>query len=114
MKILFVEDNLRFVRVAAGQFLKSHEIINATSVAQGLEQLEQQVFEVVLIDYDLPDGKGDAIAAIASKLTKKPFIVAVSSHEMGNIALRKAGANAICSKMNFSAISSILERGLSA
>ena len=110
MKILFVEDNVRFVRLATSQFLSSHEIVHATSVAQGLEALKHQTFDAVLVDYDLPDGKGDAVAKFAAQLTKKPWIVAVSSHEMGNLALQSAGADAICSKMKFSAIVSILEK----
>jgi CheY-like chemotaxis protein len=109
MKILFVEDNARFARLAMTQFLAPHEVVLVPSVAEALEMLGEQTFDVVLIDFDLSDGKGAIVAQTAGQLTPKPFLVAVSSHDEGNAQLMSAGADVICSKMRFSAIISVLE-----
>lgn len=67
-------------------------------------------FDAVLLDYDLSDGKGDAVARVAASLSPKPFLIAISSHETGNALLIEAGADVICSKMKFASIISVLEK----
>jgi CheY-like chemotaxis protein len=109
MKILFVEDNARFAKLAMAQVLSQHDVVLVASIAQALEMLRSQTFDAVLIDFDLSDGKGPIVAQTASELVPKPFVVAVSSHEEGNAQLMAAGAEAICSKMRFSNIISVLE-----
>lgn len=68
---------------------------------------------MVLCDYDLDDGKGDEFVreCRGSTRTGRPClpIIAVSSHETGNAALVRAGASAVCSKMEFERIGGVIE-----
>jgi len=109
MRILFVEDNDRFARIVVNSFLKQYEVEIAVDVSTAFDILKTQEFDVVRVDYDLPDGKGDAVAKFAATLLPSPFIVAVSSHDAGNAALIEAGAKVSCSKMRFSGIARVLE-----
>ena len=65
-------------------------------------------FDVALVDYDLDDGKGDEFVRELREAGERIVIVGVSSHDEGNAALRRAGASAICSKMQFDQIESVL------
>ncbi len=58
-------------------------------------------------DYDRDDGKGDEFVRRA-RATFAGRIVAISSHQRGNDALRAAGADACCSKMDFDRINELL------
>lgn len=108
MKILWVENHAAFVKVAGDQFLSEHELTVVDDVASAKELLESQTFDALLVDYDLEDGKGDAVIRHLRLLGKQVPTIAVSSREEGNNALIAAGADAICSKMNFSEITEVL------
>jgi DNA-binding NarL/FixJ family response regulator len=69
-------------------------------------------FDVVMVDYDLDDGKGTEVIALAKELVPRVGVVAVSSHAEGNARLLAAGANAACSKMQFANIHSALNAAL--
>lgn len=85
-----------------------HEVIVVSSIEAAQKMLEQ-IFDAVLVDYDLDDGKGDALVRELSQRNQRPKIVAVSSHQPGNTALLAAGADAVCDKMNFAKIVSVLD-----
>jgi DNA-binding NarL/FixJ family response regulator len=108
MKILFVENHEQFVRVVAGKFLADHEITVAPSIVQAWDKLTAASFNVVLVDYDLDDGKGDQLVNRIRRHSLPIRVVAVSSHDDGNKALLKAGADAVCSKLEFERISEVL------
>ncbi len=65
-------------------------------------------FDLVLSDYDLDDGKGDAFVRECRVTYPRLPIIAVSSHEAGNAALVAAGASAVCSKMEFDRIHAVI------
>lgn len=71
--------------------------------------MAEPLFDAALVDYDLYDCKGDAVVRLMREREFRGPIVAVSSHEAGNVKLRVAGADATCSKMNFSSIAKILD-----
>lgn len=83
------------------EFLSSHELLVAPSVRRAKELLKKHRFDVVLVDYDLDDGKGDEVASHIREMGPTVKIVAVSSHEEGNRLLLAAGANAVCKKSEF-------------
>jgi DNA-binding NarL/FixJ family response regulator len=64
--------------------------------------LAEQPFDVVLLDYDLDDGKGTDLIEWIKQQSPRPAVVAVSAHQYGNDALLAAGADAVCSKGRFS------------
>lgn len=108
MKILFVENQPRFANIAAKTFLPTHVVTVVPSVAAARQALLAGTFDVVLVDYDLDDGKGAELVQAMQGQINRPIIIATSSHAAGNQALLEAGANAICSKLDFKHIEVII------
>ncbi len=106
MKILFVENQPQFSDLAVKTFLSEHQVSVVLSIAEAHGALAGQTFDLVLLDYDLDDGKGTELVTWIKRLPNSPPIIAVSSHTEGNEALIKAGADAVCSKMQFTRIQS--------
>ena len=67
-------------------------------------------FEIVLLDYDLPDGKGTDLFSMLDALPARPVVIAISSHAEGNDKLVEAGADLVCSKMRFGEMEAKLEQ----
>jgi CheY-like chemotaxis protein len=64
--ILLVDDH-RSVRCSVGDVLRDagYQVSEAADAAQALRQLERRSFDLLIVDYLLPEMKGDAIARIA-------------------------------------------------
>jgi len=77
--------------------------------ASANQAIEQDVFDLLLVDFDLDDGKGDVLIRELRPAHNSVPIIGVSSHEKGNTALVKAGATAICSKMDFDGIQKVID-----
>lgn len=110
MMILWVENHAEFARIATRQFLADHVVVVAPSLAAARTALAGSKFAVVLVDYDLDDGKGDELVRELHQLSDRPLVVATSSHDAGNRLLVEAGAQAVCSKMKFSQIGAVLRQ----
>jgi DNA-binding NarL/FixJ family response regulator len=108
MNLLWVENHDQFARTATRQFLADHVVTVVPSLAAAREALARGLFEVVLIDFDLDDGKGDELVRELKASPTCPKVIATSSHEDGNRALMEAGADAVCSKLKFAAINQVL------
>jgi DNA-binding response OmpR family regulator len=108
MKILFVENHSIFAKQVIDCFLSSHEVTVVPSMATARTNLSKNHYDVLLMDYDLDDGKGEELVKELRRKNSNLRIIGVSSHERGNAALLDAGADAICSKMNFDHIQEIL------
>lgn len=104
MKILFVENHGLFAATVVDQFLSTHDVTVVPSVAAGLTAVDTGRFEVVLVDYDLDDGKGDQLVRAIRGAALDVPIVAVSARDEGNLAMVAAGADAACSKRGFAKI----------
>ena len=65
-------------------------------------------FDLLLVDYDLDDGKGEELVRELRDAGNKIHIVGVSAREEGNVALLQAGADVICSKMEFNRIQELI------
>ncbi len=102
---MLVEDNTAFVQVALAGLLGDHDVCVAPSLADARAS-PWASFEAVLLDYDLPDGKGDAL--VPELLAHGLRVIAISSHARGNAALRAAGAHATCGKLAFDRIGEVL------
>ena len=109
MRILFVENHDQFASVVIRAFLNKHEVTVVKNIASALDHFINNEYDVLLVDYDLDDGKGDRLVQSIRKDNLRVKIVAVSSHERGNEALLESGADAVCSKIEFSKIGDILE-----
>jgi CheY-like chemotaxis protein len=109
-KILYVENHAIFAQQVISQFLKTHQITVAPSLAAARQVLASEAFDLVLCDYDLDDGKSDEFVRECRAAHPCLPIIAVSSHEAGNAALTKAGESAVCSKMEFQRIEEVIKR----
>lgn len=108
MNILWVENHLRFSQIAVKNFLASHAVTVAPSLVAARRCSSEAEFDLVMLDYDLDDGKG---AELVHEIVNGPSglpLIATSSHLAGNQALPNAGANAVCSKMDFANIEQVI------
>ena len=109
MRILFIEDHRVFAETVASQFLPAHDVDIAESIAAARQAITAgTAFDAVLVDYDLPDGKGTEVIRQLRSARFRGVIVAVSAKDEGNAALRLAGANAICKKAELHRIAATL------
>lgn len=108
MKILFVENHARFAQVVVKHFLAAHQVITVASIMQAKEALVSEAFDLILLDYDLDDGKGTELIPQLHTLTPRPFIIAASAHDKGNRALLNVGADEACRKTDFARIETVL------
>ena len=92
MKILYVENQEVFAANVTRQFLSRHEVTVVPSIAAARQARVAGVFDLLLVDYDLDDGKGDTFVREVRALDYRILIVGVSSHDEGNAALHRAGA----------------------
>jgi CheY-like chemotaxis protein len=111
VRILYVEDQRVFADIVATQFLASHEVVIAESVAAARAVFASDpAFDAVLVDYDLPDGKGAEVIRHLRGAGFGGVLVAVSGKDDGNAELRAAGAHEVCKKSGLSGIGAVLER----
>ena len=107
MRVLIVNDHEELVWVVRETFLASHDVEVVHSLVDARKLLSTSEFDVLLLDYDLPDGKGvELLSAQGEPLP--PLVVAISSHTPGNAALIRAGASAMCAKADFAEIQQVL------
>ena len=111
-QILYVENHAVFAAHVRSQFLPQHDVCIVPSLEAARQFLISQVFDLVLLDYDLDDGKGAELLIDLAKLPSRPYVIAVSAHDLGNMALLKAGANEICGKLHFSKIAGVVDNAL--
>lgn len=109
MNILYVENHAVFVATVTRQFLSKHSVTVVPSLSSARQALANAVFDVLLVDYDLDDGKGDQLLKEIQAAGKRVVVIGVSSHNEGNAALLKAGAVSICNKIHFDRIQSVIE-----
>ena len=107
MNLLWVENHPAFTKYARS-FLARYIITVVPSLAEAREALKRDRFDVVLVDFDLDDGKGSELVRELAPAEGRPFIVAVSAHADGNAALMAAGADAACGKLEFAGIAALL------
>lgn len=109
MKILYVENHAVFAANVISQFLSRHSVMVAPSLAEARKALGTGSFDLLLVDYDLDDGKGDTLLRELRSSGQSIVAIGVSSHDEGNAALLRAGAAATCGKMQFDQIQSVID-----
>jgi len=110
MKILYVENHTVLSATVVRQFLSRHTVTVVPSIAEARQMLATGKFNLLLVDYDLDDGKGDSLIKEVRGSDDHTIIIGVSAHDEGNAALRLAGASAICSKGELDQIQDVIER----
>lgn len=109
MRILFVENHAVFAGMVCKEFLGAYSVEIVPSLAAARRSLENCSYDLLLVDFDLDDGKGDELVREVKARFPKLKAIAVSSHDAGNRALTIAGADAVCGKMEFHQIQSVIE-----
>ena len=109
MNVLYVENHSVFAANAKRQFLSIHTVTVVPSLSAARQAIRRETFDLLLVDYDLDDGKGDQLVREVSTLRQGELIIGVSSHDEGNGALLRAGAHAVCSKMQFDQIQTVID-----
>ena len=109
MNILWIENHDRFAKIAVKTFLASHAATVVPSLAAARAALSAGVFDLVMVDYDLDDGKGDELIPETAALRPRPGIIATSSHAFGNEMLMVGGAHAVCGKTEFEKIGQVID-----
>jgi DNA-binding response OmpR family regulator len=111
MRILFVEDHRVFAETVASEFLAGDVVEIAGSVAAARDAIgAEAAFDAVLVDYDLPDGKGTEVIRQLRAVRFPGVIIAVSAKDHGNAELQAAGAHVICRKAELHRIATTLAR----
>lgn len=110
MRILLVENQPVFAEMVATTFLADHHVQIVPSIRAAIDAITRSRLDVALVDYDLDDGKGDELVRWAKSSAKHLALIAISAREDGNAALLVAGADAACSKWQFSGIQHVLHR----
>ncbi len=108
MKILYVENHAVFAAQVSQQFLSAHMVRVVPTLAAARDALGGDNYDLLITDYDLDDGKGDELVRACRILRPGLKIIAGSAHEAGNSALVKAGASAVCGKMEFDRIAEVI------
>ena len=108
MNILYLENHAVFADQVTRQFLAAHHVTVVPSLAAARSSLASGTYDLVLSDFDLDDGKGEEFVRECRAALPHLPIIAVSSHEAGNEALVRAGASAVCSKMEFHHIQQVI------
>ena len=79
-KILILEDDTTFAQLLEGFLTKNkHEVTLVTHIKQSLKLIENQEFDLFLIDYRLPDGIGFEVITHARNLALATPIVIMTS-----------------------------------
>ena len=108
MNILYIENHAVFAESVKKHFLSPHLVTVVPSLSAARRAILKGAYELLLVDYDLDDGKGDELVRELRASGSQALIIGVSSHNEGNTALIKAGANAVCSKTEFDDIQHII------
>jgi CheY-like chemotaxis protein len=108
MNILYLENHAIFAQQVTRLFLGAHQVTVVPSLVAARTAFASNVYDLILSDYDLDDGKGEEFVRECRAAQPRLPIIAVSAHEAGNAALIRAGASAICSKMKFDGIQQVI------
>jgi len=108
MKILFIENHSIFAQQVINCFLQAHQVKVVPRLSEARVSLAQERFDVVLVDYDLDDGKGEELVRELRQAGNRIKLIGVSARTDGNESLLNAGVDAFCSKMDFARIQELI------
>lgn len=109
-RLLYIETRARFAKVVCREYLADADVTVVPSIAEAVRAATSRSFDAILADYDLEDGNGTALVQMLRAKGVKAPIIAVSAHEFGNQAMLRAGADAVCEKMDLEHVHAVLDR----
>lgn len=86
IKVLLIEDNsaeARFLQeILKGSKLKGFSLVQAKRLAEALDRLQQENFDVILLDLGLPDSQGlSSLACLREKASQLPIVVLTNTND---------------------------------
>jgi two-component system response regulator HydG len=115
-KILILEDDLTFSQLLEGFFKKhKYEPVVAYKVKDALKLLDQQSFDLLLVDYRLPDGTGlDVLATAKEKGLNTPVVIMTSFNDVRTAvkSIRLGAFDYITKPVNPDELLMIIDSGL--
>jgi atypical dual specificity phosphatase len=109
LRILYVEDRAEFAASVISRFLSQHSVTVALSLAEARQALAGGGFDLLLIDYDLDDGKGNALIREMREAGESRPALGISSHDEGCQAMLQAGAAAVFGKRLIDQVQQVID-----
>lgn len=107
-KILCVEDHPDTCELIS-MILRDYEVISANAVAEALRNASADQFELYLLDYHLPDGTGEELAAsIRNFDTATPILFITATSSITEREVRSLGAQGLIRKSSLTFIEDLL------
>jgi len=97
-RVLFVEDNAGFRQRILRKYLYECEVVELSDGKSFIDQLQDGDYQLVLMDYELPDATGEELVRKARETGYSGGIIGVSSSEYLNRKLLQAGADVTVEK----------------
>ncbi|MCC8409252.1 sigma-54 dependent transcriptional regulator [Mucilaginibacter sp. UR6-1] len=117
-KILLVEDDATFSQILQGFLPRNgHEVSAVNNIKNGLRQLDDEKFDMLLLDYRLPDGTGLEVMAYAhDKGLKIPAVMMTSFNDVRTAvkAIQAGASDYITKPVNPDELLMILKSALTA
>ncbi|PWG80095.1 sigma-54-dependent transcriptional regulator [Pararcticibacter amylolyticus] len=114
--ILLVEDDTTFSLILENYLQKKgHKIVAKYDVKSGIKALEQKQFDLLLLDYRLPDGNGlQVLSAAGEKGQQVPAVIMTSFNDVRTAvrAMRSGAFDYITKPVNPDELSMILNEAL--
>ena len=107
-RVLMVENHAVFAETVIGEFLNDYFVDRVPTIDEAERRLSRHGYSVLLVDYDLDDGKGAGLLRRMLALGVTTPVIAISARSEGNDALVAAGARAVCHKMDFARIAAVI------
>ena len=97
-RILIIEDEIELSGLLKRFLIKRHyEVICVETLTKAMLLLQSHSFDAIILDNNLPDGKGIDFIPTINNIQNKPKIIAMSAIGVGEEAL-KAGASVYIEK----------------
>jgi DNA-binding response OmpR family regulator len=96
LRILVIEDDLCVVELLrTGLWEQGHSVVTATTAEEGRQLIDQNTYDVIVLDIGLPDRSGYSIAQHLGKRPNRPAIVMLTAlnHEDNVVYGLDAGAD---------------------
>ncbi|MDH5518217.1 MAG: PAS domain S-box protein [Gammaproteobacteria bacterium] len=107
-RVLHVEDETD-VHSVVSKMLRNHcELTWTSTKAASIEALEQEKFDLVLLDIGLPDGSGLDLLELIEQLAIPPRVVIFSAYDVGDEYADKVSAVLVKSRTNNSRLAEVI------